>query len=506
MGFFLVEALHKFMQLDNPIVRDFTEDAETEMKRIAWEVADADNDLVAKYITDPFGRWLDSMGLLDLLMGVDNYQRNLIDCYNYSAENIEAICRQLRNYDNYYGQQIAACQRQSNNVCLLLENLVECLNVNSTKYEAIRPISHRLFWSGAGDEKIGYETEMEYRRLSNNKIVTEDEVVAFCSDPDSAELFQSYTDYIYEDAINWGTLDLVFVTAGVVIYKGVEMTLDEALGLITKEGHSEKIVREQLNAIIASVISAESFASGVMKDHETAKQVVEGLIKDYLSDKDNNSAFKQFVEAMGGITAVKELAETSPELIDYLFTDYSQGLEILDNIAQTSDRSGCVEVRSAIDRLRDDYNSKWTGTLHKVQEFSEETIKSLTQKGIDDWIEEEVGDTSILMTVLDATGLEDKADGYHKLLALRKVESELQKAYQEAISVVNSGTYTDADISAAKNMFEMLRETTKTIYETYRDMNPTDPSKQIWCNEQIFKLERIGLDGYNSTALHFEAY
>jgi len=110
------------------------------------------------------------------------------------------------------------------------------------------------------------------------------------------------------------------------------------------------------------------------------------------------------------------------------------------------------------------------------------------------------------MTVLDATGLEDKADGYHELLALRKVESELQSAYQEAIAVINSGTYTDADISAAKNMFEMLRETTKTIYETYRDMNAADPSKQIWCNEQISKLEKMGVHGYNSSSLHFESY
>lgn len=501
---FLVDALHRFAQLGNPLVRDFTESAEKEMKQIAWDVADADNDLVAKYITDPFGRWLDSMGLLDLLMGVDNYQRNVIDCYNYSADHIESICRQMRDYDRYYGQQIADCQSQSKNICALLENLVECLNVNSTQYEAIRPISHRLFWSGSGDEKIGYETEMRYRQLYNRKTVTESDVVWFCSDSDSVKLFEEYNDYIFDEAINWGTLDLVFVTAGVVIYKGVEMTLDEAIGLITKEGHNEKVVREQLNAIIASVISAEDFASKAVKDHDTAKQIVDSLIKDYLSDENNNSAFKQFVDAMGGITAVKELAETSPSLIDYLFTDYAQGIEILDNIAQTSDRSGCAEMRAAIERLRQDYNSKWAGTLHKVQEFSEDTLKGLTQKGIEDWVEEEIGDASILMTVLDMTGLEDKADGYHKLLALRKIESELQTAYEEAISVINSGTYTEADVSAAKNMFEMLKETTKSIYETYRDMNTTDPSKQIWCNEQIYKLERTKING--GLDLHFEAY
>lgn len=505
MGFFL-DTLRKLNQLGNPLVRDFTPDAEAEMVQMAWDVAEDDADLVSKYITDPFGRWLDSMGWLDILYGVENYQRNVIDCYNYSAENISKICDQMRSHDRYYGQIIANNWHQSNNVCILLENLVECLNPNSSKYEPARPISDRLFWAGGGDEKVRHETEMAYRSESNKRIITDDDVVEFCSDSDSMELFQSYTDYIFDEAINWNSLDLAFVTAGVVIYKGVEMTLDEAIGLITKEGHSEKLVRKQLDAIISSVISTENSASRFMKDHDTAKQAVEGLIKDYLSDENKNSTFKQFVEAMGGITAVKELVKTSPELIDYLYSDYSQGLEILDNIAQTSDRSGCTEMRAAIERLREDYNSKWTGTLHKVQEFSEETIKSLSQKGIDDWIEEEFGDSSILMTVLDATGLEDKANGYHELLALRKVESELQSAYQEAIAVINSGTYTDADISAAKNLFEMLRETTKTIYETYRDMNTANPSKQIWCNEQISKLEKMGIHGYNSSSLHFESY
>lgn len=515
MGFFL-DALRKLRQLDNPIVRDFTQDAETDMKQIAHDVLEEDADLVSKYLTDPFGRWLDSMGYLEILYGVDNYQKMVIDCYNYSEQNIEDICEQMRIHDGQLGQKMANYHNQSSNVCVLLKNLVECLDAGSSEYDARQPISDRLFWFRTkwiedmnGEhcrvQDVDSAAELWYRKEYDRINVTEDDVVTYCSDSDSIDLFESYNDYIFDAALDWSKLDLIFVTAGMVIYKGVEMTLDEAIGLITKEGHNEKIVREQLNSIIASVISTQTTATKFMKDHDMAKQVVEGLIKDYLSDENKNSAFKSFVDAMGGITAVKELAQKSPELIDYLFTDYSQGLEILDNIAETSDRSGCAEMRSAIDLLRDDYNSKWKGILHKVQEFSEDTMKELGTKELEDWIEEECGDTSVLLSILDITGLEAKADGYHKLLALRKVESELQAAYEAAITKVNSGEYTEQDISAAKNMFEMLRETTKTIYETYRDMYEDDPSKQIWCNEQIAKLDRIGIHGYNGP-MEFEAY
>lgn len=339
MGFFL-DALRKLRQLDNPIVRDFTPEAEADMVQIANDVLEEDADLVSKYLTDPFGRWLDSMGYLEILYGVDNYQKNVIDCYNYTAQNIHDICEQMRTHDGQLGQSMANYHNQSSNVCILLKNLVECLDVGSSEYDARQPISDRLLW---------------------------------------------------------------FRTKWI----------------------------EDMNG-----------------EH-----------------------------CQGGITAVKELAQKSPEVIDYLFTDYSQGLEILDNISETSDRSGCAEMRSAIDLLRDDYNSKWKGMLHKTQEFSEDMIKKLGSKEIEDWIEEECGDTSVLKSVLDATGLESKADGYHKLLALRKVESELQDAYEAAIAKVNSGEYTEQDISAAKNMFEMLKETTKTIYETYRGMYEDDPSK-----------------------------
>lgn len=503
----LIKALKKLRQLDHPIVRDFTEAAEEKMVKIAKEVLEDDYDLFSKYVTDPFGRWLDSMGYLEVLVGVDNYQKSVIDCYNYSAQNIEKICRQMRGYDGRYGQRVANYAHQADNVCRLTKALAECLDVNSADYTSEHPISDRIMWfrthwvKGMDGERVQIselesDAERRCRDEYNHINITEDEIVDFCFDSDSMTIFEEYTDYIFDSEMDWGALDIIFLSTGTVIYKGVEMTIDELLSVLTKEGYSEKIVREELNKIISSVISADSTAQSFVKDHDAAKEAVESLISDYMKDKDKNSAFKSFVEAMGGVEAVKQLAKTCPEVLDYLFSDYSKGLEIIEDIAQTCQQSGSAEMRAAVERLRQEYDSKWKGLLHKTKDFSVDMISNLTKEGIEEWIKDEIGDTSVLLKVLEIADLQDKVDGSHKLIALKKLAYQLQDAYEDAIEKIKSGNYTQEDLDYAQNMFNMLKETTKSVYETYRDMCD-DPSKQIWCNDQIEKIDRIGMHGFN---------
>ena len=484
----LLTILRKIRRLDDPLVRDFTEDAEAEMVEIANDVNDSD-DLFSKYVTDPIGRWLDKKGYLEVLYGLERYQEGVIDCYNYSAQNISKICSQARHFDSLYGQTVADCANQGENVVFLVKNLAEFIDVSSKHYDD-EPISQRLFgfFSKEFEGKKVAVVAGDADQLHDNDLkkidISEDDIVDFCYDSDNITLFEDYTDYIFDQEMDWGALDIVFLATGTVIYKGVEMT-------------------EQLNIIISSVISADTSAQTVMKEYDTAKESVETLIDQYLDDEDNNSAFKSFVEAMGGITAVKELAKTCPQLLDYLFSDYTKGLEIIEDIAQTCDRSGSAEMRAAIDRLREEYQSKWKGLLHKTKDFSVDMISELSEKGIKDWIKEEIGDTSVLFAVLDIAGMEDKVDGSHKLIALLKFFYELKYEYYYAMFKIKSGNYTAEDLTYAENMFNMLKEATKSVYETYRDMCD-DPSKQIWLNDQIENLERMSMRSYSSYT--FESY
>ncbi len=479
------------------------------MAKIADEVMDDDYDIISKYVVDPVGRWLDRLGYLELLTGASNYQREVIDCYNYTSTNIREICSQMREYDSRYGQYISNYANQADNVYRLTAALAECLDVNSSEYSSEDPVSNRITsfgskWVKGSDgnlvriSDLRSSTELAYRNEYNSINLTNDEIVEFCNNSNSVTLFEDYTDYIFDIEMDWGALEIVFLSAGIVLYKGVEITVDELLSEFTQEGYTDKIVREELDKIISSVIETNSTVQTVVKSHDMAVETVESLISDYMEDENKNSTFKSFVEAIGGMSAVKELAETCPELLDYLFSDYSKGLEIIENIAETCDISGSSEMCNAIDRLRQEYSSKWIGLLQKVKDFSIDTITSLAKKDIEEWIKDEIGDTSVLLSVIDITRLEDKTDCWQKLVVLREIAYQIQDGYEDAINVVRSGNYTEEELTYAENMFNMLKQITTSVYETYRDMCD-DPSKQIWCNEQIAKISRISMEKTNES-------
>lgn len=496
----LLKTLKKLNNMGNPPVKDFTEQAEEEMIEIVKDVDDSD-DLFAKYVTDPVGRWLDKKGYLELLYGVKRYQEGVIDCYNYSAENITKICEQARHYDKYYGQSIAHRANQSDNVAFLVKNLAECLDVKSKRYSPDVPVSKRImgyFGEEIDGRKVAVVAGDADRRYENDLAdinIEENDIIEWSFDSDSVTLFEDYTDYIFEKEMDWGALDIVFLSTGRVVYKGIEMTVDELLSALTKEGYSEKLVRQELNSIISSVISTNNNAQTFMKEHDVAKENIEAKIKNYLDDEDIDTKFKSFVEKMGGIDAVKELAEKCPELVDYLFSDYSNGLEIINNLSKTVDNSGTAEMRLAVERLKQEYESKWKGVLHKTKDFSGDMIEKLSDKAIKDWIKDEVGDTYILFSVLEITGLEDKVDGADKLVALKTVVNGLQDSYEETIEKIKSGSYSEEDIKYAQNLFDMLKEATKSVYETFRDMTG-DASKKIWANEQIENIENMNMKNY----------
>ena len=495
----LLEALRKFNSIGNPSVKDFTEDAEEKMKKMANE--NVDEDPISRYVVDPVGRFLDKTGCLYLLSSIIDYQKEIIDCYNYSAQNIEDICETARRYDTGSdAQRVSLCFSQASNVVKLVNCLGECLDGNSEYFDKNAPISYRLQWlntmyfNGEAISNIAEDAKDIDRQLDNTNI-TNAEIEEFCSDSQSENLFKDYTDQIFDKEMDWGALGIVFVSAGTVIYKGAEMTIDQLLSVLTKEGYGDKLVREQLNAMIASVISANNTVETMVKDHGTAKKIVENLIKDYLKDEDKDGTFKKFVEAMGGITFVKELGESCPQLLDYLFSDYKNGLEIIDNIASTCDKAGTPEMQKAIKKLREDYESKWKGIFNKTQNFNIKMIEKLGEEGVKEFIKKNIGDTYVLLKVLEVTDMKEHTEGWHKLLAQKKIVSDLQDAYEAARNKIDSGDYTEDDVKYMKNMFNMLKEATKKVYQTYKD-TCTDPSKKIWLAKKIDTIDKITMGYY----------
>lgn len=480
----LFNLLRKLRGITNPLVRDFTPTAERSMVSLAKKVNDEDeNDT----IFDSFiGQWLDRKGLWNFIVGINNYQKAVIDYYNYGANDIRRICEQARQLDKLEGNKIANILGQSEKIINQVNQLNECLNPASKKYSEEQPISDRLLWFSANDDEIRnwYVSEMD------NEISTED-VISFCSDSENEKIFDDYTQYIYDKALNWSGLDIVFLTSGTIIYKGVEISMDELVGLISKEGYSEKQIEAQLNSLISSVISANRTISSTVKDWDEAKNTIESLCKDYLEDTSKESTFKSFVEAMGGITAIKELNKTAPQLLDYLLSDYSRGLDILNNM-----KKGCSaesDIYIAISKLEKSYSSKWNGILSTVIDYDTTMIGKITEEGIKDWLKKECGDYSVLTSIIDGTKMKTDTEVAHTLFAQKKIQKDLRDTYVELIRKINSGNYEETDIASLKNIFSMLKENTKSMYLAYSDACQGNPSEQIEINDRITQIEKEGI-------------
>ena len=316
-----------------------------------------------------------------------------------------------------------------------------------------------------------------------------DDILSYCSDEDNMSLFDNYTDYIYNDVMDWSTLDIAFLSAGTVLYKGVEMTVDDLLAILSKEGYSEKQIRAQFDSIIASVISANQNVSLTVKEWKIAQDTVEELCKDYLNDKNKNSAFKSFVEMIGGIDAIKELNKTAPQLIDYLFSDYSNGFKIIESLKEDCNTGS--EMYKAISELESKYRSKWLGVIGSVTDYNETMIAKIVDNDIKKWLKKECGQYSVITSFLEGTNLETKTDAAHALVAQRKIHEELKHKYEILFNKFNSGNYDDGDVEAFKNVFNLLKENTKEMYKTCLSAKAGDVSTQIKINQEISKIDNL---------------
>ena len=75
--------------------------------------------------------------------------------------------------------------------------------------------------------------------------------------------------------------------------------------------------------------------------------------------------------------------------------------------------------------------------------------------------------------------------------------------YSVAVRTIRSGTYTEDDLKKVDNLFQMLKETTKDIYSTYKNMCIDDPDKQVYIDQQLDRLSHLRMG--NSHAYRYRA-
>ena len=507
MGF-IVDGLTKWKRTGDPLIRDFTPSAESRMIEISKRV-NKNETAGDKYVTDAIGRYLDRKGYLYLMDGIINYEESVIDAYNYGAEEIKEICKMARSYDSSYSSKISQNESTACQIGMVLNELAECLDVNSKAYSSEDSITSRLY-GFYGHEFIGKDGKKyriatisaeinERHRYRMPDPISSEEIIEFCNTEGVEIIFEEYTDYVYKELDDRGLLSIVYTAAGTVIYKGVEMTVAEFLSLVTNENYMDRLVRQNLNIIITNMINGSKDFQTMIKDYDTAKEALEEWIKKLEKANEEGTVpddlkdFAKFVEKMGGIETFKSMMKNAPQLLDYLFTDYSKGLDILEQMKITCDKSGNEEMRKAIEKLLNDYENKWLGVLTNAKDFLEDIVSGKSTKAFEDWIEDNCESGSILKSLLEIAVDEDDIDAEHKLIALRKIESDLEEAYKDAIEKIRSGSYDEDDLEYAKNMFDALKETEISIYRAYLELCDDDPKEQININRKIERLERMNM-------------
>lgn len=518
-----VELLNKAASILDPLLRDFTSTNETRLKKIANDVEDSDG-WWNRHIYDRFGRWLDKKGYLPLLKKIIDYQKAVIDCYNYNFKVIEEIFKAARSHDGIFGARISEYDERAEIGVLLLQELAECLDPSIQKHELTVPdrldrySTYRIRKQNGefvSVSELDSKLSKYYRQAQPHKF-TDSEIEMFCNQMDAEDVFLDYSNFIYVNELNYGALE----ATGMVVFLGVKIAKDEVTSILTGEGYAEKAARENLSAIIDTVISSESNAQGFIKDHGTAKDLMLELIDAY--EKHEKESFEKkfpnykytrydkFVQLVGGIDVVKKLVDVYPEMLDYLFNDYSKGLEILDSLESLNGDNLSPEMKSAINQLRRDYDDKWKGTLNKLWNETVEFGFDQSASKVKKWIGEKFPTYKILKSLLEITGGQEKAEAYSKLLSLQNIANDTHQAFRKAVEKVQGGVYTDdlnnvqpgqytsQDLREVENLFNLLKETNLTIYKTYRDMCIDDPIRQVYANEQIERLNRITMNNYSN--------
>lgn len=502
----ITTGLAKLERMVHPLLRDFTESAESRLIALANEVDDSDSPW-DQYITDPLGRWLDKKGYLYLLKYTIDYQRAIIDSYNYNCEAIKKVFSQARSSDSSYGGKIAAYEEQGRLGALLLSELADCLDSSSTRYSDVA-IEDRIMRFNSrwipGEEVLVSDVNSSlssYSWQNQPYIISNEDIEDFCGQSDAASAFTEYADY-FVDEIDYG----LFEGAQVVIFQGVNIAKDEAIGIFTGEGYEQKLIKTLLSGILNTALETEDTYASIGKDMKYPKEVLIDFLKKYRSGEKEAfekeypnyeySTWESFVQVAGGADAIEKIIEDYPELLDYLLNDYTKGLELLNSLETLSGENISPEMQAAIESLKKEYDNKWVGIFNRVADGGLEFTMDQGISALKKQIKKEFPAYENITTLVEITGVQDKTEMYCKLGTLLNIHKETTVAYEAAIEKIRSGEYEESDLKTVESLFNMLKSTNIEMYKTYRDACADDPLKQTQLNEQIQKIQKMTIRDY----------
>lgn len=467
--------IRKAYSINNPRLRDFSEKEEARL----LSIADDYDDIFDKHVTDSLLRYFDKKGWLDLLVGSNKYQEMVFEAYNINSTAIKKIFSSARSADRQSGAKIGNLQKQMNAGVLMLKDLSACF-INDNRYNCDAMVLNVISAPGKN-----YHDMWDWWRKNQIKEITNEEIEEFCNQ----NLLTIFSDYSNEISMDlWGCkID----------------QLDDV-----QFGYDPNTVKRTLGGLIDSLIDTSTATQDMVNDHAFAKKRMETLLSDYekLTEEEfkkanpgyKESYLEKFIDSVGGAEVYKMMLNKCPEWLDYLFTDYTDGIKILESVDTMCDGNLSEEMQQAIDSLKLEYDEEWRGFISKAKDDVLDFIKENGGDEIKGWIVDKYDSAYVLSSIIDISEIGGKIEAETNLKTLAHMAKDIDYAYEQAVIKIRDGNFNESDIENAKHLFELSKQTNIDMYEAYRDYYATDAEKRVYANEQLERLRNLDMKNYSS--------
>ena len=208
--------------------------------------------------------------------------------------------------------------------------------------------------------------------------------------------------------------------------------------------------------------------------------------------------FEAAMKTSGKVFSAVEKAKKVQEFVDYLVEDYGKQEILLDNLVETLSVTGAdMELMAAAKELKQDYESKLSGTLDKM-------YSDLINKGIGTvksaFPPLGIAEACISLTGT-ITGADDKAGALETGFAMQGICKQAIEDYENAVIAINKGDTGDKAVARVISTFETARQSLVSYYEAMITLADTKEQKNLYSTE-LQKLKNAEL-GYVTVSLPF---
>lgn len=244
--------------------------------------------------------------------------------------------------------------------------------------------------------------------------------------------------------------------------------------------YGEKIIYNSLASILAGLTETEGPDLSLMElPEELIKSATDG--KDFMEKITNKKLFPQYAddfELLGEIAGELDWAQFTAEEVAFILKDYTANMAYIKALesALVSSGEGSEELKSAINKLKRDYTTKFTKVVddlaEKVIEKGWNAAVDISTGGVFGVVEFAAG------VVYTATGLDKEAENLEMLTGINNYKHDLNRAYNAKAEQIKSGNYTQADVEELEKLHNLSKATTEKEYELMYELTDDKEDKK----------------------------